>query len=103
MNKVNKSIILLATAVSFHAPTSFANAEQFYIKSNAGYSRMLDLKIEDDDQSMKFKSKSGSRTFGIGVGYYPINKFRVDLVSKLLPPSRMGNKIKTLEMKVWEG
>ena len=37
MNKINKTIILLATAVSFHAPTSFAASEQFYVKANAGY------------------------------------------------------------------
>ena len=82
MNKINKTIILLATAVSFYTPTSFANAEQFYVKANAGYFNLLDTKSENrsGDKGPKLKSKGGSGFFGIGVGYNLTEKLRADLM-----------------------
>ena len=81
MNKINKTIILLATAVSFYTPTSFADSEQFYVKANAGYSKFMDVKIEDNrgNKLGKYKSKSGSGFFGIGVGYHIMDNIRIDL------------------------
>jgi opacity protein-like surface antigen len=81
MNKINKTIILLATAASFHAPISFADAEQFYVKANAGYSKLSDAKPEDEsgNKGPKLKSKGGNGFFGIGVGYNLTDKFRTDL------------------------
>ena len=66
MNKINKSIILLATAVSFYAPISFADSEKFYVKANLGYQKLNDAKDKEDD---KFKSKNGNFLFGLGFGY----------------------------------
>lgn len=79
---MRKTILLLATAASFNALTSFATENTFYVKANAGYSKMLNSKIEDknSDRSIKFKSKNGNGFFGLGFGYYPIDKFRIDLV-----------------------
>ena len=77
MNKINKTIILLATAASFYAPISFADAEQFYVKANAGYSKLTDARDREDD---KFKSKHGNFFFGLGVGYNLTDKVRMDLV-----------------------
>ena len=81
MNKINKTIILLATAGSFYAPISFADSEQFYVKANTGYSKFMDVKIEDDcgNKLGKYKSKSGSGFFGIGVGYYIMDNIRIDI------------------------
>ena len=82
MNKINKTIILLATAVSFHAPTSFADSEKFYVKANAGYSKLNDAKPEDEsgNKGSKLKSKGGNGFFGVGVGYNLTDKFRADLM-----------------------
>ena len=76
MNKINKTIILLGTAVSFYAPISFADAEQFYVKANLGYQKLNDAKDKDDD---KFKSKNGNFFFGLGVGYHLTDKVRMDI------------------------
>lgn len=79
---MRKTILLLATAASFNASTSFATENTFYVKANAGYSKLVDIKIENEDGKKlgKFKSKDGGVFFGLGAGYYLMDNVRVDLV-----------------------
>ena len=79
---MKKTILALATAVSFNAATSLATENTFYVKANAGYYRLLDAKLEDyhSNQSLKFRSKNGDFFFGLGFGYNINEKLRVDLV-----------------------
>ena len=82
MNKINKSIILLATAVSFYTPISFANSEKFYVKANAGLFKLNNVKLKSkhDETTAKFQSTRENRFFGVGVGYNLTDKFRADLM-----------------------
>lgn len=91
---MKKTILALATAVSFNAATSLATENTFYVKANVGYYKLNDGKFESDNgKGPKFKSKNGNGFFGIGAGYNIKDNVRVDLVfDYFMSPTHKGSK-----------
>ena len=97
---MKKTILVLATAVSFNAATSLASDNTFYVKANVGMSKLLDVKISGATlyriPNVKMKSKNDVH-IGMGVGYHIQDNARVDIIlDHYLNPNYKTKVIKNL-------
>lgn len=83
-----KKILLIAatTTTLLTSVASFAGENQFYLKAEAGASKLNKVKYD----SYKFKSKT-SAIFGVGVGYYVMDNVRADLTLDFLANPEFKN------------
>ena len=92
-----KKILLTSAAVAVLASSSaYAMQDTFYVKAQAGWSKMSELKIE----GTKFKSNN-DMSFGVGAGYHVMDNVRVDLTfDHFVNPTYKSKDSKILDFKV---
>ena len=75
-----KKILLTAAAVSVLATSSaYAMENSFYIKANAGWSKLNEIKDSEVLGKFKFKSNNDVHV-GVGAGYHVMDNARVELM-----------------------
>ena len=78
-----KKLLLIAASTAILSSTAMADGVEntFYIKANAGASKLN--KVTDKSSSLKLKSKTAA-ILGLGVGYYIMDNVRTDLTLDFL-------------------
>lgn len=95
-----KKLLLIATtsATILSYNNVFAEAEQFYVKVEAGLSRMMNDKINAGSYTYKLKPNS-SGIIGGGVGYHISDSARVELtLDSVMNPTFKSNTLTSTEV-----
>lgn len=97
-----KKLLLIAASMAILSTTAAGEGRKnsFYIKANAGASRLGNVTVKDKltDKSHETKSKTGT-ILGFGAGYYFMDNVRADLTLDFMLTSEMKKSSKNVMMQ----